>query len=98
MYEDFYGLREKPFDLALNPKQLLLTAQHREALANLEHGISSRLGMTVLIGEAGTGKTTVIRSAFARAEADRAGSTGAWAYLRNPTLKRPEFLEFLTAR
>ncbi|MEO7270381.1 MAG: hypothetical protein ABIX28_01150, partial [Vicinamibacterales bacterium] len=67
MYEDFYGLREKPFDLALNPRQLLLTAQHREALANLEHGIQSRIGITLLVGEAGTGKTTVIRSAFARA-------------------------------
>src|SRR5688572_25820745 len=95
MYENFYGLRERAFDLALNPRHLLLTPQHREALGNLEYGIRSRVGVIVLVGEAGTGKTTLIRSAFARAEADAPGSTDAWAYVRNPTLSRGEFLEFL---
>jgi general secretion pathway protein A len=98
MYEKFYGLRERAFDLALNPRNLLLTPQHREALGNLEHGIRSRIGITVLIGEAGTGKTTLIRTAFARAEAEAPGTTVTWAYLRNPTLNRTEFLEFLAAR
>jgi general secretion pathway protein A len=98
MYESFYGLAERPFDLALNPRRMLLTAQHREALGNLEYGILSKNGVTLLIGEAGTGKTTLIRTAFARAEAENGGATAAWAYLRNPTLQRGEFLEFLVAR
>jgi general secretion pathway protein A len=98
MYERFYGLRERPFDLTPNPRYLLLTGKHREALSNLEYGISARKGITVLIGEAGTGKTTLIRTAFIRAEADRQGAGDAWAYLKNPTLERSEFLEFLATR
>jgi general secretion pathway protein A len=98
MYESFYRLQERPFDLALNPRKLLLTPQHREALGNLEYGILSKNGVTLLLGEAGTGKTTLIRTAFARAEAETPGGTAAWAYLKNPTLQRGEFLEFLVAR
>ena len=98
MYERFYGLRERPFDLTPNPRFLLLTASHREALGNLEYGIRARRGVTVVLGEAGTGKTTLIRTAFARAEAAGAGTSGAWAYLKNPTLTRNEFLEFLVSR
>jgi general secretion pathway protein A len=98
MYESFYGLQEHPFDLALNPRRLLLTPQHREALGNLEYGILTKNGITLLVGEAGTGKTTLIRTAFARAEAESPSGTAAWAYLKNPTLQRAEFLEFLVAR
>ena len=36
MYEAFYGLRERPFDLTPNPRFLFMTAQHREALTTLE--------------------------------------------------------------
>ena len=97
MYERFYGLRERPFDLTPNPRYLLLTDTHREALGNLEYGISARKGITVLIGEAGTGKTTLIRTAFARASANP-GQPTSWMYLKNPRLNRSEFLEFLAAR
>jgi general secretion pathway protein A len=97
MYERFYGLRERPFDLTPNPRYLLLTGTHREALGNLEYAISARKGLAVLIGEAGTGKTTLIRAAFARANADRDGGTASWAYLKNPRLRRSEFLEFLAS-
>jgi general secretion pathway protein A len=98
MYERFYGLRERPFDLTPNPRFLLLTGKHREALSNLEYGIRARKGITVLIGEAGTGKTTLIRAAFMRGDAERKGATDSWAYLKNPRLERSEFLEFLAAR
>src|SRR5678816_3624473 len=91
MYEKFYGLNERPFDLTPDPKYLFLTASHREALSNLEYGISARTGVTVLIGEAGTGKTTLIRATL---EARDASKTKA-IYLNNPTLTRDEFLEFL---
>ncbi len=97
MYERFYGLRERPFDLTPNPRYLLLTRTHQEALSNLEYGICARKGITLLIGEAGTGKTTVVRRTLAlqRQAADR--SRSGWLYVNNPTLSRTEFFESLTA-
>ena len=50
MYERFYGLQERPFDLSPNPRFLCFTPQHREALAHLEYGLAGRPGVTVLIG------------------------------------------------
>lgn len=91
MYEAFYGFRERPFDLTPNPRFLLLTPSHREALANLQYGLAARKGLTVLIGEAGSGKTTLIRTALA--EWEKAGHRVA--HLSNPTLTRAEFLEYL---
>jgi general secretion pathway protein A len=92
MYESFFGLRERPFDLSPNPRFLLLTATHREALANLHYGFTGRRGLTLLLGEAGSGKTTVVRAALEQWE--KAGHLVA--HLNNPTLTRDEFLEFLT--
>ena len=97
MYERFYGLRELPFDLAPNPRYLLLTDGHREALGNLEFGIKRRTGVTVLVGEAGTGKTTLVRTAMARVDASSNGNPITWAYLRNPTLSQSDFIRFLAA-
>jgi general secretion pathway protein A len=98
MYLRFYGLRERPFDLTPNPRYLLLTKTHREALGNLEYSLKARVGVTVLIGEAGTGKTTLIRTAMARADADADGDPIIWAYLKNPTLSQADFLQFLAKR
>src|SRR4029450_4769615 len=50
MYQQFYGLRELPFELTPNPKYLFLTPQHREALSTLVYGLSSGKGVTALIG------------------------------------------------
>jgi general secretion pathway protein A len=92
MYEAFFGLRERPFDLTPNPRFLLLTGKHREALSNLQYGLTSRRGLTVLVGEAGTGKTTLVRTVVD----DLGKQGGVIAYLNNPTLTRSEFCEFLT--
>jgi general secretion pathway protein A len=91
MYERFYGLRERPFDLTPNPKYLCLSPRHSEALSNLRYGISARRGVTVLIGEAGTGKTTLVRAALASKEL----AMSQCVYLNNPALTRSEFIEFL---
>jgi general secretion pathway protein A len=91
MYEKFFGLEERPFDLTPNPKYLFLTAGHREALSSLEYGISAGTGVTVLVGDAGTGKTTLIRTTLESQPAPRTHAV----YLNNPTLTRSEFLEFL---
>jgi general secretion pathway protein A len=94
MYERFFGLRELPFELAPNPKYLFLTAQHREALRNLQYGLSSGKAITVLVGEAGTGKTTLLHAAI-ESEPCRNASC---VYLNNPALTRQEFVEVLSHR
>jgi general secretion pathway protein A len=91
MYESFYGFRERPFDLTPNPRFLMLTPRHREALSSLQYGISSGRALTLLIGEVGTGKTTLVRAAIE--EFEKQGHS--IAYLNNPTLTRSEFCEFL---
>jgi general secretion pathway protein A len=83
MYETYYGLAERPFDLSPNPRFLCFTAQHREALAHLEYGLAGRPGITVIVGEAGTGKTTLVRKAL-QASAGEA----TVVHLLNPTLTR----------
>jgi general secretion pathway protein A len=93
MYEQFFGLRERPFDLSPNPRYLVLMDSHREALSTLEYAISSRKGISLLVGEAGSGKTTVICTALAR-QASRVHCV----HLHNPTLTRREFVEVLAVR
>jgi general secretion pathway protein A len=93
MYEQFFGFRERPFDLTSNPRLLVLTDGHREALSNLQYAISSRKGITLLLGEAGSGKTTVIRAAI-----DRQGSNVHSVHIHNPALTRPEFVELLARK
>ena len=61
MYCDFYQLTERPFNVTPDPKFLYLNPRYREALASLNYGISQRKGFITLIGEAGTGKTTLLK-------------------------------------
>jgi type II secretory pathway predicted ATPase ExeA len=61
MYESFYGFQEKPFSLLPDPDFLFLSKGHRRALAILEYGVSSGAGVTVVTGEIGAGKTTLVR-------------------------------------
>jgi type II secretory pathway predicted ATPase ExeA len=91
MYESFFGLRERPFDLTTNPRFLFLTPRHREALSTLRYGLSAPRGLTILLGDAGTGKTTVLRAALS--EEKRPENRNV--LLTNPTLTRPEFYEFI---
>jgi len=93
MYETFYGFRERPFDLTPNPRFLVMTDVHREALSTLEYGIASRTGITLLVGEAGTGKTTLIRTAL-----ERQPTRVHCVHLQNPALTRDEFVEMLALR
>jgi general secretion pathway protein A len=91
LYGEFFGLKEAPFDLTPNPRYLFLTPRQREALSNLHYGLASHKGFTLLIGDAGTGKTTLIRTALA-ALGDTANR---YVLLSNPTLSRTEFYEYL---
>ena len=77
-----------------NPKYLFFTKGHREALSNLQYGLFSAKPITLLIGEAGTGKTTLLRAAV---DSDRCRDVTC-VYINNPALTREEFIELLAKR
>jgi general secretion pathway protein A len=62
MYETHFGLRLKPFAVTPNPRFLYPSRSHREALAALVYGVKHRRGFICLVGEVGTGKTTLLRA------------------------------------
>jgi type II secretory pathway predicted ATPase ExeA len=96
MYERFFGIDERPFELTSDPRYLLLTPTHQEALAALEYGVAARKGITLLVGEAGTGKTTLVRSVLKLGLLRRGKLPDLIVYLKNPTLTRSEFYQQLT--
>lgn len=61
MYEAFYGLKEKPFSIQPDPEFLFMSKRHRLAYTMLEYGIQNRVGFSVICGEIGCGKTTLVR-------------------------------------
>jgi len=93
MYERFFNLRERPFDLTPDPRFLFLSTRHHEALTHLKYGLSGRPGITLLIGDAGTGKSTLIRATLQGMPA----GVSRIAVVTNPTLDRDEFYEHLGA-
>ena len=94
MYERFYGLRERPFELTANPRYLFLTERQREALSTLQYGLMAAKSLALLIGDAGTGKTTLIRAAL---ESERCRNIHG-VYLNNPMLAPADFLTLLARR
>ena len=66
MYEEFYGLKEKPFNLTPDPKFLFLSTRHREALEHLAYGVANKEGFILFTGDIGTGKTTLCRAFLER--------------------------------
>jgi len=93
MYKSFFKLHSSPFGTSPDPRFLYMMPHTREALACLEYGISARKGFTVLTGEVGTGKTTLLKRALA-SFSNRRVST---AFVFNPRLEVLDFLEFVLA-
>lgn len=60
MYESFYGLKEKPFNLLPDPEYLYMSPGHENAYTHLEYAIAENKGFVVITGEIGSGKTTLI--------------------------------------
>src|SRR5215472_9138113 len=94
MYEHYFGLNELPFELTANPKYLFLAAKQREALSVLQYGLLSAKSLTVLVGEPGTGKTTLLRAAL---ESDRCRSVRC-IYLNTPSVGIDDLLRFLALK
>jgi general secretion pathway protein A len=91
MYKNFYKLESNPFNSSPDPRFLYMMPHTREALAGLEYGISARKGFIVLVGEVGTGKTTLLRRALGSFAQGRVFTS----FLFNPRLEVLDFLEFV---
>lgn len=89
MYEAFYGLKERPFNLTPDPKYLYLSDKHKEAFAHLLFGIKNRSGFVMVTGEIGTGKTTICRNLLKQIDSDNTKI----AFVFNPPLNPVELLK-----
>ena len=70
MYESYFGLREPPFNVTPNPQCFFVNSSYQEALSTLRSGIQGRAGIIVITGDAGTGKTTLIKTFLSNAPAN----------------------------
>ncbi len=70
MYLEFFGLREKPFNVTPDPHFLYMSPSHQEAFANLLYGVRERKGFIMMTGEVGTGKTTLLHNLLANLDDD----------------------------
>ncbi len=92
IYQDYFGLSEKPFDLTPDPKYLYLSPKHKEVLAHLVYGIQENNGFLKIVGEVGTGKTMICRSFLRELHADF-----SIAYIFNPGIDELELLQTINA-
>ncbi|MFN8543424.1 MAG: AAA family ATPase [Candidatus Binatia bacterium] len=90
MYTQHFGLRELPFNITPDPRFLYLNDCYQEAIAALGYGIESRKGFLSLIGEAGTGKTTLLRRVL-----DTLDARVRTVLLLHPTVAFDEILEHI---
>ena len=91
MYTTYFGFREEPFSITPDPRFFYANPGHEEAYASLLYGIRQRKGYISLIGEAGTGKTTLLR----RVVKDLEKPIQVAFYYYNTTLAFDEFLDFI---
>ena len=92
MYTQYFGLAEKPFAIAPNPRYLYMSELHREALAHLVYGLNSDGCIVLLTGEVGTGKTTVCRCLL-----EQMPETTDVAIILNPKLTVSDLLKTICA-
>ncbi len=90
MYESFFGLSEKPFSIQPDPDYMFWSKGHALAFAMIEYGIMNRAGFTVITGEIGSGKTTLIRHLL-----NRLGNEVTVGLVSNAVEKRGELLHWV---
>ncbi len=88
MYENFFGFKERPFQLVPNPAYLFLSRSHEEVLAHLTYAVSQGDGFVEITGEVGTGKTTLCRVFL-----DSLEENAEAAYIFNPMLDAIQLLQ-----
>ena len=90
MYTKYFGLKERPFEISPDPKFLYLGENHKEALAHLVYAVQAEKGFTVITGEVGMGKTTLVQMLLGRIDGDV-----RTAHLFNPKLNPLDFLNYI---
>jgi general secretion pathway protein A len=88
MYREFFGLREKPFNVTSDPNFLFLSRVHKEAFSHLLYGIRERKGFLVITGEIGAGKTTLCRALLNQLDKNTKS-----AFVFNPGLPEQQLLQ-----
>ncbi|MEJ2099401.1 MAG: OmpA family protein [Desulfobacterales bacterium] len=91
MYQAFYNLKIKPFQITTDPKFLWLGEKHKEALATLKYGILENKGFLLLTGDVGTGKTVLIHGLVKIIDISAIVAT-----IPDPGLSSMDFFNFLS--
>jgi general secretion pathway protein A len=91
MYEQFYGIEKNAFALTPDPRFLVMTEAHCEVKAGLTYAILARKGFTVLTGDAGTGKTTLLRAVINSIPKEQI----SFSFLVNPVVTPDEFYDLV---
>jgi len=92
MYREHFKLASRPFSLTPDPAFLYLSSTHREALGHLLFGLRNRTGFIAVVGEVGTGKTTLLRSLLSQLPE----SEYRTAFIFNPRISSLELLRSIT--
>ena len=90
MYRKFYGFQERPFEITPDPKFVYLSEIHQEALARLQYAVREGKGFSVITGEAGTGKTTLVHMLLSKLDGNVRTS-----FIFNPIMDRADFLNYV---
>ena len=90
MYNKFYGFKERPFEITPDPSYVYLSEIHQEALSYLQYAIREGKGFSVITGDAGTGKTTLVHKLLSNLD----GNVRT-CYIFNPLMDRDDFLNFV---
>ena len=88
MYREFFGLKEKPFNITSDPNFLFLSRAHKEAFSHLLYGIKERKGFLEITGEVGAGKTTLCRALLGQLDKKTKS-----AFIFNSTLPELQLLQ-----
>lgn len=91
MYEEFYGLKDRPFSITPNPRFIFYSDRYRSALEHLLYGLEHREGFMLLVGAVGAGKTTACRVLLEHLSPERYNT----ALIFDPFLSAAEMLESL---
>jgi general secretion pathway protein A len=90
MYEKYYGFSSKPFEITPDPKFFFQSENHKEALAHLKYAIKEGKGFSVITGEVGTGKTTLVHMILSAMD-----EKVRIANIFNPLMEPDDFLDYV---
>ena len=90
MYLEYFGLKNRPFQINTDSTMLWLGEKHREALATLKYGVFENKGFLLLTGDIGTGKTTLINALIGNL-----GKNVICSTISNPGMEKLDFLNYI---